>query len=269
MPLVNCGPCSNFLYIDLPFYYYSLCLLFLHTIILLPLDTLNPLFTANQWDWQPHQSWEQSSWLCCVQVSCCCWWKATRRQAVIWRPCPECHEASKHHLLKFGFLLLVRFNLGFITEGNLLLCSSKPSSWGSQLGALTSHHHRPVGPAGPAVATRQALDHWPGHSDRGQERSLSCTPYTPNGGHAWAVPSLARQLAIADRLAWWGSQSFQKLGRQVSPRPHSDVPIKRLGSSTGWDWIWFSPSRHVVVFSIAFLSSLTSFFCQSSSTLCA
>jgi hypothetical protein len=27
---------------------------FLHTIILLPLDTLNPLFTANRWDWQPH-----------------------------------------------------------------------------------------------------------------------------------------------------------------------------------------------------------------------
>jgi hypothetical protein len=42
----------------------------------------------------------------------------------IWRPCPEYHEASKHHLLKFGFLLLVRLNLGFIIEGNLLLCSS-------------------------------------------------------------------------------------------------------------------------------------------------
>jgi hypothetical protein len=59
---------------------------------------------------------------------------------LIWRPCPECHEASKHHLLKFGFLLLVRLNLGFITEENLLLCSTKPSSWGSQLGALISHH---------------------------------------------------------------------------------------------------------------------------------
>jgi hypothetical protein len=29
-PLVNCGPRSNFLYIALPFYYYSLCLLYLH-----------------------------------------------------------------------------------------------------------------------------------------------------------------------------------------------------------------------------------------------
>jgi hypothetical protein len=38
---------SKFLYIALPFYYYSLCLLSCITIILLPLDTLNPLFTAN------------------------------------------------------------------------------------------------------------------------------------------------------------------------------------------------------------------------------
>jgi hypothetical protein len=42
----------------------------------------------------------------------------------IWRPCPECRKASKYHLLKFSFVLLVRLNLGFITEGNLLLCSS-------------------------------------------------------------------------------------------------------------------------------------------------
>jgi hypothetical protein len=141
MPLVNYGPRSNFHYIALPFYYYSLCLLYLHTIILLPLDTLNPLFTANRWDWQPHRSWEQSSWLCCVQFHVAAGEKLHADKQFIWRPCPECQEASKHHLLKFGFLLLVRFNLGFITEGNLLLCSTKPSSWVSQLGALTSHHH--------------------------------------------------------------------------------------------------------------------------------
>jgi hypothetical protein len=28
---------------------------FLHNIILLPLDTLNLLFTLNRWDWQPHR----------------------------------------------------------------------------------------------------------------------------------------------------------------------------------------------------------------------
>jgi hypothetical protein len=47
-PPVNCGPRSNFLYIALPFYYYSLYLLSCITIILLTLDTLIPSFTANR-----------------------------------------------------------------------------------------------------------------------------------------------------------------------------------------------------------------------------
>jgi hypothetical protein len=54
-PLVNCGPRYNFLYIITPFYFtrtvYFTCI----TIILLPLDTLIPLFTANCWDWHPHR----------------------------------------------------------------------------------------------------------------------------------------------------------------------------------------------------------------------
>jgi hypothetical protein len=50
---VNCGPWSNFLYIAITIY-------FTHTVYFFTyyyyfsLDTLNPLFTANQWDWQPH-----------------------------------------------------------------------------------------------------------------------------------------------------------------------------------------------------------------------
>jgi hypothetical protein len=39
----------------------------------------------------------------------------------IWCPCPECHEASKHHLLKFGFLLLVRYTLVSQLREDLLL----------------------------------------------------------------------------------------------------------------------------------------------------
>jgi hypothetical protein len=35
----------------------------------------------------------------------------------------ECHEASKHHLLEFGFFL-DSINLGFLLRENLLLCSS-------------------------------------------------------------------------------------------------------------------------------------------------
>jgi hypothetical protein len=31
---------------------------------------------------------------------------STTHQQVVWRHCPECREAGKHHLLKFGSLLL-------------------------------------------------------------------------------------------------------------------------------------------------------------------
>jgi hypothetical protein len=97
------------------------------TIIILPLDTLIPLFTANRWDWQPRRKLgvKYLFVLCRFHVA------AGGRHAdkqLIWRPCPECHEASKHHLLKFGFLLLVRFNLGFITEGRSATVLIIPSS---------------------------------------------------------------------------------------------------------------------------------------------
>jgi hypothetical protein len=54
-PLVNCGPWSNFLYIVTLFYFTCTVYFSWITIILLPLDTLNPLFTANRWDWQPYR----------------------------------------------------------------------------------------------------------------------------------------------------------------------------------------------------------------------
>jgi hypothetical protein len=54
-PLVNYGPRSNFLYIALPFYYYSLCLL--SCILLSFYHSIRSFlcFTANRWDWQPHR----------------------------------------------------------------------------------------------------------------------------------------------------------------------------------------------------------------------
>jgi hypothetical protein len=54
-PLVNCGPRPNFLYIVTSFLLYSHYLLYLQTIIQLPLDMLISLFIANRWDWQPHR----------------------------------------------------------------------------------------------------------------------------------------------------------------------------------------------------------------------
>jgi hypothetical protein len=49
-------------------------------------------------------------------------------------PLLECHEASKHHLLKFGFFLLDLINLGFLLRERLATVLIIPSSWGSQLG---------------------------------------------------------------------------------------------------------------------------------------
>jgi hypothetical protein len=71
-PLVNCGPWYNFLYIVTPFYFYSHCLLScillsfyhsIHSILCLQrTDEIDKLIV----------SWKQSSWLCCMQVLCCC-----------------------------------------------------------------------------------------------------------------------------------------------------------------------------------------------------
>jgi hypothetical protein len=84
---------------------------FLH-IILLPLDMLNPLFTANRWDWQPHRKLGAKFLVVlCAGFTLLLGEEAptsTMHQQVFWRHCPKCREASKHHLLRFGFLLLVR-----------------------------------------------------------------------------------------------------------------------------------------------------------------
>jgi hypothetical protein len=52
-------------------------------------------------------------------------------------PLLECHKASKHHLLKFGFFLLDSINLGFILRERLATVLIIPSSWGSQLGGYS------------------------------------------------------------------------------------------------------------------------------------
>jgi hypothetical protein len=83
---VNCGPRSNFLYIAIPFYFYSHCLL--SCILLSFYHSIRSILCLHQIGEIDNLivSWEQSSWLCCVQVSRCYWWKATRRQAVYLAP---------------------------------------------------------------------------------------------------------------------------------------------------------------------------------------
>jgi hypothetical protein len=121
---VNCGPQSNLLYIAITVYFYSLCFLYLHIITFYhSIRSILCLQQAGEID-NLIVSWGKVLGCVVCRFHIAASEKLHANNQFIWRPCPECHEASKHHLLKFGFLLLVQFNLGFTTEGNLLLCSS-------------------------------------------------------------------------------------------------------------------------------------------------
>jgi hypothetical protein len=106
-PLVNCGPW----YILLHIYYRLLStsiIYFLANKQLLPHDTFNSLFIANQWDWQPHCKLGQVLWLCCVHVPCCCWrWSYApdrRHKKILWSR----HQSQLASTFRSGlFLLLV------------------------------------------------------------------------------------------------------------------------------------------------------------------
>jgi hypothetical protein len=65
-PLVNCGPRSNFLYIALPFYYYSLCLL--SCILLSYYHSICSILCLQQTCEIDNfiVTWEQSTCLCCA-----------------------------------------------------------------------------------------------------------------------------------------------------------------------------------------------------------
>jgi hypothetical protein len=82
-------------------------------------------------------SWEQSTCLCCVQVSRCCWVKT--HQQYFWRHCPECHEASKYHLLKFGSFSYWFDKPWFHNWGKTCCCAHHTFYWGSQ---LVGHLHQ-------------------------------------------------------------------------------------------------------------------------------
>jgi hypothetical protein len=133
-PLVNCGPRSNFLYIAITCLLYSHCLL---SCILLLLSTRYAhSFVYNK----PNLivSWEQSTWLCYVQVPCCCW----RSKALDKAPYKLSGAVVKLAGITFWSLAFSWTDKPwFLTEGKFATVLIIPSSWGSQLdGDL--HQHR-------------------------------------------------------------------------------------------------------------------------------
>jgi hypothetical protein len=124
-PLVNCGPRSILLHL----YYHLLQTLFtfckhyftsLQTNIFFNTIHLITCFQQTSEIDNLTVSWGKVVWLCCVQVSRCCW----RRQ-----PCTRLFsgaltKSASNNLQKWFLSPTGRLNLGFILKENLLLCSS-------------------------------------------------------------------------------------------------------------------------------------------------
>jgi hypothetical protein len=99
----------------------------------LPLDTLNPLFTANQWDWQPYRKLGAKF----LVVLCACFTLLlVQSKALDEAPYKLSGAVAKLAGITF-WSLAFSYWFGkprFLTEGKLATVLIIPSSWGSQLG---------------------------------------------------------------------------------------------------------------------------------------
>jgi hypothetical protein len=109
-PLVNCGPRSNFLYIAITVYCFTFLFTFLHTITFY--HSICSILCLQQTDEIENLIVSWGKVLGCVvcRFHVAARWRSSYvnyAPVLFWRRCSECHEANKHHLRKFGFLLLV------------------------------------------------------------------------------------------------------------------------------------------------------------------
>jgi hypothetical protein len=119
---VNCGPRSYFLYIAITCLLYSHCLLYSY--ITIAFHSIHSFLCFKQTGEIDNLivSWEQSIWLCCVQVPRCSWQSKALDEA----PYKLFGAVAKLASITFWSLA---FSTGFdkpwfLTEGNLLLYSS-------------------------------------------------------------------------------------------------------------------------------------------------
>jgi hypothetical protein len=119
---VNCGPWSYFHHIDITYLLYSHCLLCSHIITIF--HSIRSFLCLQQTGEIDNLivSWEQSIWLCCVQVPRC----RSQSKARTRRPinCPELSQASKHHLQSYWLLPLRIDKPWFLNWGKTLLVYS-------------------------------------------------------------------------------------------------------------------------------------------------
>jgi hypothetical protein len=119
---VNCGPRSYFYYIAITCLLYSHCLFYSHTITIFhSICSFLYLQQTGEID-NLIVSWEQSIWLCCVQVPRCRSYSKARTRHPI--NCPELSQASKHHLQSYWLLPLLIDIPWFLNWGKTLLLYS-------------------------------------------------------------------------------------------------------------------------------------------------
>jgi hypothetical protein len=127
-PLVNYGPRSYFHHIAITCLLYSYYLLYSHILLFSTRYAHNLCFKQTGEIDNLIASWEQSTWLCCVQVPRCYWPKTSQQVRPCWSVTkPVCITFSRYCPFSPRSTYL-----GFLTEGKLAAILITPSSWGSQ-----------------------------------------------------------------------------------------------------------------------------------------
>jgi hypothetical protein len=137
---VNCGPRSYFLYIAITCLLYSHYLFYSYTITIF--HSIRSFLCLQQTGAIDNLivSWEQSIWLCVVQVPCC----RSQSKAQTRRPinCSELSHASKHHLQLYWLLPLLIDIPWFLNGGKTLLLYSSYLPLGVSNWTVKRYQHR-------------------------------------------------------------------------------------------------------------------------------
>jgi hypothetical protein len=137
---VNCGPRSYLHHIAITCLLYSHYLLYSHTITIF--HSIRSFLSLQQTVEIDNLivSWEQSIWLCCVQVLRC----RSQSKDQTRRPinCPELSQASGHHLQSYWLLPLLIVIPWFLNWGKTLLLYSSYLPLGVPNWTVKSYQHR-------------------------------------------------------------------------------------------------------------------------------
>jgi hypothetical protein len=113
------------------------------TIILLPLDMLNPLFTANRWDWQPHHKFGAKY----LFVLCAGFTLLLGENT----PTSSLSGALVRSVTKLASITFLSLAFSYWIDlpwfhycGKICCCAHHTFSWGSQLVAHLHHQHRTI-----------------------------------------------------------------------------------------------------------------------------